>query len=136
MAETASPKRHETNTTKPNITKFSFSIWPPSQRIRDAVIARLAETLSSSDTILSNSQRYRPIPADESAGSARIIEEQAFSAAASADVSTAADGDVDGKIETLGVYAKKISKRALEMLKSGASQVTTEELPYVKPDSS
>nr|POE99964.1 mfp1 attachment factor 1 [Quercus suber] len=120
MADAAAPK--------PENSKFSFSIWPPSQRIRDAVIVRLSETLSSSDSILSNSNLYQPVPADEASSAARVIEAQAFSAA---DVSSVADGDVDGKIETLSVYAKEISKRALEMLKSRATQVTTEELPSV-----
>ncbi|KAK7852993.1 mfp1 attachment factor 1 [Quercus suber] len=59
-------------------------------------------------------------PADEASSAARVIEAQAFSAA---DVSSVADGDVDGKIETLSVYAKEISKRALEMLKSRATQI-------------
>ena len=92
------------------------------------MIVRLSETLSSSDSILSKSNLYQPVPADEASSAARVIEDQAFSAA---DVSSVADGDLDGKIETLSVYAKEISKRALEMLKSRAAQVTAEELPSV-----
>ncbi|KAK7836087.1 hypothetical protein CFP56_022989 [Quercus suber] len=42
MADAAAPK--------PDNSKFSISIWPSSQRIRDAVIVRLSENLSSSDS--------------------------------------------------------------------------------------
>ncbi|KAB1200293.1 MFP1 attachment factor 1 [Morella rubra] len=121
---------HETKAPKPN---FSFSIWPPSQRIRDAAILRLAQTLSSSSSsIIANSKRYASLTADEASAAACVIEEQALLAAAD----TAAADDVGGRIEKLGVYAKEISKRALEMLKARAAQVTAEELSPVKPESS
>lgn len=120
---------HETKAPKPN---FSFSIWPPSQRIRDAAILRLAQTLSSSSSIIANSKRYASLTADEASDAACVIEEQALLAAAD----TAAADDVGGRIEKLGVYAKEISKRALEMLKARAAQVTAEELSPVKPESS
>ena len=68
MADSAAPK--------PDNSKFSFSIWPSSQRIRDAVIVRLSETLSSSD-----SNHYQPVPADEASSAARVIEDRAVSAA-------------------------------------------------------
>lgn len=74
------------------------------------MIVRLTETLtlSSSSSIISNSKRYGSVPADEASATARVIEEEAFSAASAATI--AADDDVDGRIKTLGVYAKEISK--------------------------
>uniref|UniRef100_A0A7N2LY48 WPP domain-containing protein n=1 Tax=Quercus lobata TaxID=97700 RepID=A0A7N2LY48_QUELO len=68
MADAAAPK--------PDNSKFSFNIWPPSQRIRDAVIVRLSKTLSSSDSILSSSNLYQPVPADEDSSAARVIEDR------------------------------------------------------------
>ncbi|KAK9050719.1 hypothetical protein SSX86_001844 [Deinandra increscens subsp. villosa] len=88
----------------------SFSIWPPSQRTRDAVIKRLIETLSNKSVL---SDRYGAMPSDEAAGVARLIEEEAFSAVPA---SPAPDGD-DG-IEILQSYSKEISKRMLDFVKS------------------
>jgi hypothetical protein len=45
MAEVEEAKHHKTNATKAEITNVSFTIWPPSQGVRDAVIVRLTETL-------------------------------------------------------------------------------------------
>ncbi|XP_062154478.1 MFP1 attachment factor 1-like [Alnus glutinosa] len=119
MAEVEEAKRHEINATKAENTNVSFTIWLPSQGVRDAVIVRLTKTLSSSSSssVISNSKHYGSVPADEASAAARVIEEEAFSAA------SAADDDVDRRIETLGVYAKEISKRTLEMLKVRAAQV-------------
>ncbi|XP_022951889.1 MFP1 attachment factor 1-like [Cucurbita moschata] len=58
---------------KPLGTKFS--IWPSTQRTRDAVISRLIETLSSPSMF---SKRYGTIPADEAAFVALSIEEEAY----------------------------------------------------------
>ncbi|KAI3821339.1 hypothetical protein L1987_08905 [Smallanthus sonchifolius] len=88
----------------------SFSIWPPSQRTRDAVIKRLIETLSAKSVL---SDRYGAIPSDEADSVARHIEEEAFSAVPA---SPATDGD-DG-IEILQAYSKEISKRMLDFVKS------------------
>ncbi|MCL7046500.1 hypothetical protein MKW94_000835 [Papaver nudicaule] len=109
---------------------ISFSIWPPTQRTRDAVINRLIETLSK-ESILS--KRYGSMNPDEAASTARVIEEQAFVAASSTSSSSvsgggggdnSADGggggDDDG-IEILQIYSKEISKRMLESVKSKAA---------------
>ncbi|OWM80660.1 MFP1 attachment factor 1-like [Punica granatum] len=90
----------------PNVT---FSIWPPSQRTRDAVITRLIETLSTPSVL---SKRYGTIPQEEAASTARQIEEEAFAAAGGA-----AAADDDG-IEILQIYSKEVSKRMLECVKS------------------
>ncbi|MDG2835061.1 hypothetical protein P7M40_24560, partial [Vibrio parahaemolyticus] len=88
----------------------SFSIWPPTQRTRDAVITRLIETLSSPSVL---SKRYGTMSPDEASASARQIEDEAFCAATAASASAAADG-----IETLQVYSKEISKRMLDTVKA------------------
>ncbi|KAI4337019.1 hypothetical protein L6164_015481 [Bauhinia variegata] len=109
---------------------ISFSIWPPTQRTRDAVVNRLIETLSTPSVL---SKRYGTISADEASAAARKIEEEAFSAAAGY-----AAAEDDG-IEILQVYSKEISKRMLETVKAratsasavdnGAGQTPTSEVP-------
>lgn len=98
-----------TATTKPGA--ISFSIWPPTQRTRDAVINRLIETLSTPSVL---SKRYGTLSSDEASAAARQIEEEAF-AAAGASASTDEDG-----IEILQTYSKEISKRMLDTVKSKA----------------
>lgn len=88
-----------------------FSIWPPTQKTRDAVIERLIETLSSPASILS--KRYGTIPRGNASDIAIRIEEEAFNAAGA---SANADGG-DG-VEILQVYSKEVSKRMLEGIKS------------------
>ncbi|CAL1396034.1 unnamed protein product [Linum trigynum] len=92
-----------------------LSIWPPSQRTRDAVISRLIETLSTPSVL---SKRYGTIPTDEAAEAARRIEEEAF--AASSHSTTPED---DG-LEILQQYSKEISKRMLETVKARAGSET------------
>ncbi|KAI3686865.1 hypothetical protein L1987_80554 [Smallanthus sonchifolius] len=108
----------------------SFSIWPPSQRTRDAVIKRLIETLSSKSVL---SDRYGAIPSGEADSVARRIEEEAFSAVPA---SPATDGD-DG-IEILQSYSKEISKRMLDFVKSrsveSASDGATVDAPPASGD--
>lgn len=87
----------------------SFSIWPPTQRTRDAVVNRLIETLSAPSVL---SKRYGTLSSDESSSAARQIEDEAFSVAASS-----AASDNDG-IEILQVYSKEISKRMLDTVKA------------------
>ncbi|MDG2764870.1 hypothetical protein P7M25_26415, partial [Vibrio parahaemolyticus] len=82
----------------------SFSIWPPTQRTRDAVVKRLIETLSAPSVL---SKRYGTLSSDEASAAARQIEDEAFSAASSSD-----------GIETLQVYSKEISKRMLDTVKA------------------
>ncbi|KAI3986975.1 hypothetical protein MKX01_039910 [Papaver californicum] len=109
---------------------ISFSIWPPTQRTRDAVINRLIETLSKPSSILS--KRYGSLNPDEAASTARVIEEEAFVAASSTssvsggENSGTADGDGDDDgIEILQIYSKEMSKRMLESVKSKAAASAT-----------
>ncbi|TKY57864.1 MFP1 attachment factor 1 [Spatholobus suberectus] len=90
---------------------ISFSIWPPTQRTRDAVINRLIETLSAPSVL---STRYGTLSSDEASAAASRIEDEAFSAAGA---SAAASGD---GIVTLQVYSKEISKRMLDTVKARA----------------
>ncbi|KAH7523688.1 MFP1 attachment factor 1 [Ziziphus jujuba] len=94
---------------------MSFSIWPPAQRTRDAVVNRLIETLST-PSVLSN--RYGTMPKEEASVAARRIEEDAFATAGS---SAAADDD---GIQILQVYSKEISKRMLEAVKARNSSAS------------
>ncbi|KAM1013110.1 hypothetical protein ACFX2I_043149 [Malus domestica] len=87
----------------------SFSIWPPTQRTRDAVVNRLIETLSTPSPL---SKRYGTMAADEASTTARLIEADAF-AAAGGSAATEEDG-----IQILQVYSKEISKRMLDTVKS------------------
>ncbi|KAG5121258.1 hypothetical protein AAZX31_14G084100 [Glycine max] len=96
----------------------SFSIWPPTQRTRDAVVNRLIETLSAPSVL---SKRYGTLSSDESSSAARQIEDEAFSAAASSAASSS-----DG-IETLQVYSKEISKRMLDTVKARAAPIPSAE---------
>ncbi|KAK9683265.1 hypothetical protein RND81_10G127600 [Saponaria officinalis] len=96
----------------------SFSIWPPTQRTRDAVTNRLIETLSTPSIL---SKRYGTVSPDEASVIAKSIEEEAFAfAAASAAAATAGatEDPIDGGIEILQVYSKEISKRVLDAVKS------------------
>ncbi|PON84714.1 WPP domain containing protein [Trema orientale] len=90
-------------------TRLGFSLWPPAQHTREAVVTRLIETLST-PSVLSN--RYGTLPEDEASANARLIEEEAYSAA----VGSAAAED-DG-IQVLQVYSKEISKRMLDVVKA------------------
>ncbi|XP_073033181.1 MFP1 attachment factor 1-like [Primulina eburnea] len=106
-------------TTTTPATKYnnaSFSIWPPTERTRDAVRNRLIETLTTPSIL---SKRYGSIPRDEAVDVAKRIEEEAFET-----VGAEATADNDG-IEILQVYSKEISKRMLETVKarSGESEV-------------
>ncbi|XP_009360157.2 MFP1 attachment factor 1-like [Pyrus x bretschneideri] len=93
---------------KPSV-HTSFSIWPPTQRTRDAVVNRLIETLTTPSPL---SKRYGTMTADEASDTARLIEEDAF-AAAGGSAATEEDG-----IQILQVYSKEISKRMLDSVKS------------------
>lgn len=94
---------------KLNVSNLAFRIWPPTQRTRDAVIARLIDTLTTPSVL---SKRYGAMPTDEADSAARLIENKAFSVA-----DGAASAEDDG-IEVLQVYSKEISKRMLEAVKS------------------
>ncbi|KAK4796543.1 hypothetical protein SAY86_028869 [Trapa natans] len=107
----SSPQEKQQNPA-PVATTVKFSIWPPSQRTRDAVIARLIDTLSNPSVL---TKRYGTVPADESASTARLIEDEAFAAA-----NGGAAADDDG-IEILQIYSKEVSKRMLDFVKSRPS---------------
>lgn len=96
----------------------SFSIWPPSQRTRDAVVKRLIETLSSPSVL---SKRYGTLPHEEAAEAARVIEEEAYSFAADK-----VSADDDG-IEILQLYSREISKRTLDAVKARPASDSTAE---------
>ncbi|XP_038899942.1 MFP1 attachment factor 1-like [Benincasa hispida] len=106
------------STKSPKSFNTSFSIWPPSQRTRDAVIKRLIETLSNPSVL---SKRYGTVPQDEASEAARLIEEEAYSFAAGK-----ATADDDG-IEILQLYSREISKRTLETVKARAASDSTTE---------
>lgn len=105
------------NANKKGVGSISFSIWPPTQRTRDAVINRLIETLSSPSVL---SKRYGVLPHDEASEAAKRIEEEAFAAAGAS-----ASSDDDG-IEILQVYSKEISRRMLDTVKSRSAPVDTQ----------
>ncbi|CAD6210116.1 unnamed protein product [Miscanthus lutarioriparius] len=92
---------------------FSFSIWPPTQRTRDAVVRRLVDTLAG-DTILC--KRYGAVPTADADPAARAIEAEAFDAAAAATGGAAAS--VEEGIEALQFYSKEVSRRLLDFVKS------------------
>ncbi|XP_050214429.1 MFP1 attachment factor 1-like [Mercurialis annua] len=104
---------------------ISLSIWPPTQRTRDAVITRLIETLASPSIL---TKRYGTLPLDEAETAARQLEDEAFGVA-----NTATSSDDDG-LEILQVYSKEISRRMLDTVKeharpeygsNGVSETTT-----------
>ncbi|XP_031119790.1 MFP1 attachment factor 1-like [Ipomoea triloba] len=92
------------------LESFCFSIWPPTQKTRDAVIERLIATLSSPSIL---SKRYGTIPRGNASDIAMRIEEEAFNAAGASANADGADG-----IEIVQVYSKEVSKRMLEGIKS------------------
>ncbi|GJN08707.1 hypothetical protein PR202_ga26659 [Eleusine coracana subsp. coracana] len=93
-------------------TGFSFSIWPPTQRTREAVVQRLVDTLTG-DTILC--KRYGSVPAADAEPAARAIEAEAFDAAAA---TGGAAASVEDGIEALQFYSKEVSRRLLDFVKS------------------
>ncbi|KAL6957826.1 RNA polymerase III-inhibiting protein maf1 [Sarracenia purpurea var. burkii] len=102
------------------MSNISFSIWPPTQRTRDAVINRLIETLSAPSVL---SQRYGSLPHDDATEAARRIEDEAFATAAT----SASDSADDDGIEILQIYSKEISKRMLDTAKSRSAKVSTQD---------
>ncbi|XP_010277163.1 PREDICTED: MFP1 attachment factor 1-like [Nelumbo nucifera] len=114
---------------KPDKMNISLSIWPPTQRTREAIISRLVETLSAPSML---SKRYGCVPAEEAASIARSIEEDAFSTAVAAHSSTPKTADDDG-VEILQVYSKDISKRMLEAVKCRATAASPNENPSQGP---
>ncbi|KAL2894546.1 MFP1 attachment factor 1 [Bienertia sinuspersici] len=104
---------------KMNISSSSFSIWPPTQRTREAVVNRLIETLSTPSVL---SKRYGSMLPEEASSTAKTIEEEAYNVAVdSVGDSGSASSSIDEGIEILQVYSKEISKKMLEAVKSRAS---------------
>ncbi|KAJ1298232.1 hypothetical protein BS78_01G438100 [Paspalum vaginatum] len=99
---------------------FSFSIWPPTQRTRDAVVRRLVETLAG-DAILC--KRYGAVPAADAEPAARAIEAEAFDAAAA---TGGAAASVEEGIEALQFYSKEVSRRLLLFVKSRSAAAKDE----------
>ncbi|XP_019156463.1 PREDICTED: MFP1 attachment factor 1-like [Ipomoea nil] len=108
---------------KPMAVEASFSIWPPTQKTRDAVINRLIETLASPSIL---SKRYGTISQEEASEVAKQIEEEAYNFAAAS-----ASADDDG-IEILQLYSKEISKRMLDTVKSRSAAAAPEGKPSVE----
>lgn len=96
-------------------SSISFSIWPPTERTREAVRNRLIETLSSPSIL---SKRYGTVSREEAVEAAKVIEQEAFEEAGKA-----ATADDDG-IEILQVYSKEISKRMLDTVKARSGEAT------------
>ncbi|XP_042507472.1 MFP1 attachment factor 1-like [Macadamia integrifolia] len=112
-----------------NLEKMSrFSIWPPTQHTREAVIKRLVETLSTPSVL---SKRYGSMPPEEASSAARQIEEEAYSAPSLAASSNTAEDD---GIEILQLYSKEISKKMLETVKARAASVSSPDNPSKASD--
>ncbi|KAG7943524.1 hypothetical protein I3843_15G044700 [Carya illinoinensis] len=109
-------KPHQEPSKKPRNNSLTFSIWPPTERTREAVVNRLIETLSTVSVL---SKRYGTLPHDEADAAARIIEDESFSSA-----SGSASADDDG-IEILQVYSREISRRMLETVKNRGTSGST-----------
>ncbi|KAL3840446.1 hypothetical protein ACJIZ3_025037 [Penstemon smallii] len=119
MAETEPSPPPSAAASTASATKYSnisFSIWPPTERTRDAVRKRLIETLSTPSIL---SKRYGTVSPEEAIDAANRIEEEAFDAAGKE-----ANTDDDG-IEILQVYSKEISKRMLDTVKARSGESLT-----------
>ncbi|KAK8552005.1 hypothetical protein V6N13_120438 [Hibiscus sabdariffa] len=114
-ATTMDPTQTQVDGTAAKLNNLTFKFWPPTQRTRGAVLKRLLETLSSESVL---SKRYGMIPEEEASALAKLIEEDAFSAAG-ASFFTGDDG-----IEILQVYSREISKRMLDTAKARAAAVS------------
>ncbi|XP_059310508.1 MFP1 attachment factor 1-like [Lycium ferocissimum] len=124
VPEMETPQAEESTEKKP--MNISFSIWPPTQRTRDAVMNRLIETLSTPSIL---SKRYGTFPLEEASKTAKVIEEDAFNAAGS---SSSASGDDDG-VKILQDYSKEISKRMLDVVKSRSTAAAPSTEAETKP---
>lgn len=104
----------------------SISIWPPTQRTRDAVIDRLVENLTTPSVL---TKRYVVLSSDEATDVARRIEEEAF-VVASAEVkggeAEVVGMDPDG-FAILQIYSQNVSKRMLDTVKAKAKAAATKQ---------
>jgi hypothetical protein len=108
----------------------SFSIWPPSQRTRDAVVRRLVQTMAAPSVL---SQRYGAVPETEAERAAATVEAEAF-AATSESAAAASPDTVEEGIEVLQAYSKEVSRRLLEFAKSRAAQAAAPAEASVKEE--
>jgi len=75
----------------------SLTIWPPSQRTRDAIVRRLVQTLAAPSVL---SQRYGAVPEAEAKRAAAAVQAEAF-AVASESAAGASPASVKEGIEVL-----------------------------------
>uniref|UniRef100_A0ACD5ULQ8 Uncharacterized protein n=1 Tax=Avena sativa TaxID=4498 RepID=A0ACD5ULQ8_AVESA len=94
----------------------SLSIWPPSQRTRDAVVRRVVQTLAAPSVL---SQRYGALPEPEAERAAAAVEAEAFAAASES--ASASPASLEDGIEVLQAYSKEVSRRLLELAKARAA---------------
>ncbi|KAF5195432.1 Wpp domain-containing protein, partial [Thalictrum thalictroides] len=130
--ETKPEETSETEITKKfDKMNISLSIWPPTQRTRDAVINRLIETLAAPSIL---SKRYGSLSTEEASIAAKSIEEEAFVIACKTvtveeEQQTSSTNKEDDGIEILQIYSKEISKRMLEVVKAKALVSTSSSSP-------
>lgn len=102
-----------------NPSAISLSIWPPSQRTRDAVTDRLLRTLTDPTSILI--ERYGgAFPHDEAASVAATIEQEAY-AAADSDESSRSE-DIEAGIKVVELYSKEVSRRTMDFVKNSRKE--------------
>ncbi|XP_050364290.1 MFP1 attachment factor 1-like [Argentina anserina] len=106
------PPKQDSQDRKPSSASPNYSLWPPTERTRNAVVDRLIETLTTPSPL---SRRYGTLSADEADSQARLIEQDAF-AAAGGSAATEVSGESGMKI--LQIYSKEISRRMLEVVKA------------------
>ena len=102
----------------------SLSIWPPSQRTRDAVVRRVVQTLSAPSAL---TQRYGALPEPEAERAATAVEAEAFAAASES--ATASPASLEDGIEVLQAYSKEVRRRLLELAKARAAAAAAPATP-------
>ncbi|KAJ3673032.1 hypothetical protein LUZ60_006406 [Juncus effusus] len=101
----------------------SLSIWPPTQRTREAVVRRLVETLTTPSSALA--KRFGVVSSSDAESVAESVEQASLAA-------VSAKGEVDSVeegIEALQIYSKEISERLLgfaKLRKEGENQKAVE----------
>lgn len=104
----------------------SLSIWPPSQRTRDAVVRRLVQTLAAPSVL---SQRYGAVPEPEAERAAVAVEAEAFAAASKSAAAAECPASVEEGIEVLQAYSKEVSRRLLELAKTRSAAAAAAPAP-------
>ncbi|URD75778.1 MFP1 attachment factor [Musa troglodytarum] len=106
-----------------------LNIWPPSQVSRDAVIQRLADTLSSPSAL---SKCYGVVSVEDASSIAAVIEQEAFAVANCHGVCSFSDGDYG--LEILQIYTREIGKRTTEFIESSAPPASSAPIVEVAAD--